>query len=81
MLDLWHGNRAVALDDERVSRLDLVHILGADVEGGLDDRPLARDDHHFVVFVEKRRANAVRIPHDERVAMANHAAHDVPAVQ
>ena len=81
LLDLWHGNRAVALDDERVSRLDFVNVLGAEVEGGLDDRSLTGDDHYLVVFVEKRRTDAVRIPHDERVAVADHAAHDVPAVQ
>ena len=69
-----HLDFAARRDDKHLSRRQLLHRLGRDVEGGLYRGALARDDDDVFVDVVEARPYAVRVARRERPAVASRAA-------
>ena len=76
----FHLDAAVAADDQRVARFELLDVFVSQIERRLDHGTLGGRHDDFVVVVEVGGADAARIAHDERVAVSDHAGHRIAPV-
>ena len=75
------GDLAGRGDEHRDAGLELPHVLGAAVEGGLDGRAFGGDRDGAVHDAVEAGADAVLVPHGEAPAVAREAAERVGAVR
>ena len=71
---------SVASHDQSVARRQLPDIFVPEVECRLDHRALRSGDDDLVVAIVERRTDSGRVPHDKRVAMADHPRHRISPV-
>ena len=76
----FFGNSTVFLDNQSISRFDLLYVHVHPLEGCLYHRTFRGDHYHLVVLVIIRRTNPPRVTSHESIAMTEYARHGISPV-
>ena len=67
--------------DQRLTRLQLLHLVARQIEGGLKHRTLARHSDEFIVPVEEGGADTPRVTHGEHLTATRQTADHIASVE
>ena len=77
---LLHGVCTIAMDDKRLSWLQLMNIIGSKVKTGLDDGTFGSQHHHFVIFIVESRTYPPGVTHGKQFTRTRQTTHHITAI-
>ena len=80
LIDLLQAHLAFFVDQDSLSRLQLVHIISRYIQGCLNHRTLGRQHNDFIILVPESGTDTPRVAHGKGFAATRQSADDITSV-